>query len=64
MLVLRDKKERILLHLNARVRILAEEHGRNPADLEEFTEWDDSPLPAHPVPGEDWTYDPQTGQIS
>lgn len=63
-LVLEDKRERMLMYLNARLRVVSEDHGRHPATLEEFAEWNGEGVPPHPVPGKNWTYDPQTGEIS
>lgn len=64
MIVLQDKRERMLLYLNSRVRILEDEHGRYPRNLDEFIEWDGEPLPPYPIPGKNWAYNPATGEIS
>jgi hypothetical protein len=62
--VLEDTRDRMLLGLNARLRVLAKDKGRKPANLEEISEWLGGPLAPHPVPGRQWTYNPETGAIS
>lgn len=59
-----DKLERMLMPVNTRLRLQAEERGRKPASLDECEEWLGDELLPYPIPGGDWTYDPATGAIS
>lgn len=62
--VLEDTRDRLLLGMNGRLRAFAKEKSRNPANLQEFKEWLGGEFPKYPVPGKDWTYNPETGALS
>ena len=62
-LLLREREEGMLVALNALGAEAAQGKDRNPRDLVEWAEWVGEDLPEHPVPGETWHYDPETGRI-
>ncbi len=62
--VLEDTRDRMLLGLNTQITLMSNEHGRKPVNLDELAQWMGNPVPAHPVPGRTWTYDPNSGKIS
>ena len=64
MLVLKDRLERMLMQINAKIRVETEKHGRKPKDLSELEAWVGDTIIEYPIPGEDWTYDPVTGTVS
>jgi len=62
--VLDDRKSRLLMYLNARIRVASDKRGETPPSIEQIPEWTDVPMPDHPYPGELWQYDPETGTVS
>ncbi len=62
--VLEDTRDRMLLGMNVQLKVLSDDRGHKPATLDEFSEWIGNPIPAHPVPGQTWHYDPATGTVS
>lgn len=62
--VLEDKRDRMILGMNGRLRAFNKEKGRKPANLQEFKNWIGGEFPKYPVPGKDWTYNPETGALS
>ena len=59
----REREKGLLVALNTLGFEAAQGKDRNPRDLAEWTEWVGEDLPEHPVPGESWHYDPETGRI-
>ena len=64
MRVLEDRAERMKTRFNSTIRSEAEKHGRPPKDLAEFESWIGDTILDHPIPGEQWKYDPKTGIVS
>ncbi len=62
--VLEDTRDRMLLGMNTQLKVMSDERGRKPANLDEFGEWLGNPVPPDPVPGGTWNYNPATGSIS
>ena len=62
--VLEDTRDRMILGMNTQLKIMSDKRGRKPASLDEFAQWLGNPLPANPVPGQTWNYDPATGTVS
>lgn len=58
-----ERMDRLLVGLNSIGVDIAREKGRNAASLEEWVQWVGKDLPEHPVPGETWRYDPETGRL-
>ncbi len=62
-ILLEERAVGMLLSLNMLGFDASEEKGRHARDLAEWVEWIGEDLPAHPVPGETWRYDPETGKL-
>lgn len=62
--VLEDTRDRMIMGMNARLRVLSKEKGRSPYTLKEFKDWVGGKFPEYPIPGETWTYNPETGSLS
>ena len=59
-----DIKERTIMGLNGAIVEYKIQHNRYPSSLEEFANWLEGPMPEHPHPNQQWTYDPETGTFS
>lgn len=59
-----DFARRLRIGLNVSVNRFRSKEGRNPRSLDELQAKMDLTLPEHPVEGEQWTYDPDAGQIN
>jgi hypothetical protein len=58
-----DLTRRTLNGMQSYVVHFEEEHGRKPASLDEIRSYLEGRLPAHPVAGQEWHYDPETGRF-
>ncbi len=62
-ILVQEQKDRMLVGLNSFAVDIVQKKGRKASSLEEWVEWVGKDLPEHPVPGETWGYDLESGRL-